>query len=95
MSTDTAHSLADSFDTPLGPEPVRVADNLWGQESDVYFSVKQWWGIVQEWLTALLVWQGMQELEAEEIAVLPGMEELANLFWVVDHYEGGLFDVII
>ncbi len=35
LSTDAAHSLADSFDMPLGPEPVRVADNLWGQESDV------------------------------------------------------------
>ena len=95
MSTDTAHSLADSFDTPLGPEPVQVAENLWAQESDVYFSIKTWWGVVQEWLTALLVWQGMQELEAEEIAVLPGMEELANLFWVTYHYESGNYDVVI
>lgn len=95
MSTDTAHSLADSFDMPLGPQPVQVTDNLWAQESDVYFSIKTWWGIVQEWLTALLIWQGMQELEAEEIAVLPGMEELANLFWVSDHYESGTYDVVI
>jgi len=74
LSTDAAHSLADSFDTPLGPEPTQVAENLWAQESDVYFNIKKWWGIVQEWLTALLVWQGMQEMEAEEVAVLPGME---------------------
>jgi arsenite/tail-anchored protein-transporting ATPase len=95
MSTDSAHSLADSFDMPLGPEPVAVAENLWAQESDVYFSIKTWWGVVQEWLTALLVWQGMQELEAEEIAVLPGMEELANLFWMTNHYESGNYDVVI
>jgi arsenite-transporting ATPase len=95
MSTDSAHSLADSFDMPLGPEPVQVAENLWAQESDVYFSIKTWWGVVQEWLTALLVWQGMQELEAEEIAVLPGMEELANLFWVTYHYESGNYDIVI
>jgi arsenite-transporting ATPase len=95
MSTDTAHSLADCFDMPLGPQPVQVANNLWAQESDVYFSIKNWWGIVQEWLTALLIWQGMQELEAEEIAVLPGMEELANLFWVSDHHESGKYDVVI
>jgi arsenite-transporting ATPase len=95
MSTDSAHSLADSFDTPLGPEPVQVAENLWAQESDVYFSIKNFWGIVQEWLTALLVWQGMEELEAEEVAVLPGMEELANLFWVTYHYESGDYDVVI
>jgi arsenite-transporting ATPase len=95
MSTDSAHSLADAFEMPLGPEPTAVADNLWAQESDIFFNVKRWWGIVQEWLTALLIWQGMQELEAEEIAVLPGMEELANLFWVTQHWESGDYDVII
>jgi arsenite/tail-anchored protein-transporting ATPase len=36
ISTDIAHSLADSFDRPLGPEPTEIAPNLWGQESDVY-----------------------------------------------------------
>ena len=95
LSTDAAHSLADSFDAPLGPEPTQVAENLWAQESDVYFNVKNWWGIVQEWLTALLVWQGMREMEAEEIAVLPGMEELASLLWITRNYESGNFDVVV
>ena len=95
LSTDSAHSLADSFDTPLGPEPTQVAENLWAQESDVYFNIKNWWGIVQEWLTALLVWQGMREMEAEEVAVLPGMEELANLLWITRNYESGKFDTVI
>jgi arsenite/tail-anchored protein-transporting ATPase len=95
LSTDSAHSLADSFDVPLGPEPVPVAENLWAQESDVYFNIKNWWGIVQEWLTALLVWQGMREMEAEEVAVLPGMEELANLLWVTRNYESGNYDVVV
>ena len=95
LSTDAAHSLADSFDVPLGPEPTQVADNLWAQESDVYFNIKNWWGIVQEWLTALLVWQGMREMEAEEVAVLPGMEELANLLWITRNYESGMFDTVI
>jgi arsenite/tail-anchored protein-transporting ATPase len=95
LSTDAAHSLADSFDKPLGPEPTQVADNLWAQESDVYFNIKNWWGIVQEWLTALLVWQGMQEMEAEEVAILPGMEELANLLWITRNYESGKFDTVI
>jgi arsenite-transporting ATPase len=95
LSTDAAHSLADSFDVPLGPEPTQVTENLWAQESDVYFNIKNWWGIVQEWLTALLVWQGMREMEAEEIAVLPGMEELANLLWITRNYESGNFDTVI
>lgn len=95
MSTDSAHSLADSFDMPLGPEPVQVAENLWAQETDVYYNMKTWWGVVQEWLTALLVWQGMQELEAEEVALVPGMDELANLLWITRNYSSGDFDVVI
>jgi arsenite-transporting ATPase len=95
MSTDSAHSLADSFDMPLGPEPVQVAENLWAQETDVYYNMKKQWGVVQEWLTALLVWQGMQELEAEEVAVVPGMDELANLLWITRNYGSGNFDVVI
>ena len=95
LSTDAAHSLADSFDVPLGPEPTQVAENLWAQESDVYFNIKKWWGIVQEWLTALLIWQGMREMEAEEVAVLPGMEELASLLWITRNYESDKFDVVV
>jgi arsenite-transporting ATPase len=95
LSTDAAHSLADSFDTPLGPEPTQVAENLWAQESDVYFNIKHFWGIVQEWLTALLVWQGMREIDADEVAVLPGMDELASLFWITRNYESGQFDTVI
>ena len=95
MSTDSAHSLADSLDVPLGPEPVPVAENLWAQETDVYYNMKEQWGVVQEWLTALLVWQGMQEMEAEEVALVPGMDELANLLWITRNYGSGDFDVVI
>src|SRR3712207_8056143 len=40
MSTDLAHSLADSLDTKLAPEPVQVAPNLWAQETDVYHNLR-------------------------------------------------------
>ena len=35
ISTDPAHSLGDSFDIELGPSPVQIAENLWGQEVSV------------------------------------------------------------
>ena len=38
ISTDSAHSLADSFDRALGATPTRISDNLWGQELDVLYS---------------------------------------------------------
>jgi len=95
MSTDAAHSLADSFDVTLGPEPVPVAPNLWGQELDVLYQMEKYWSTVQDYFTALLAWRGMDELIAEETAVLPGMEELASLLQVVGHHDSGNYDVII
>jgi arsenite-transporting ATPase len=95
LSTDPAHSLADAFGTPLGPEPVPVASNLWGQETDVYYNLRRWWGTVHNWLRALLLWQGVDEMEADEVAAVPGMEELANLLWVNHHHESGDYDVVV
>ena len=40
MSTDLAHSLADSFDLPLGPEPGQIGPNLWAQETDIYYNLR-------------------------------------------------------
>jgi len=95
LSTDPAHSLADAFGTPLAPEPVPVASNLWGQETDVYYNLRRWWGTVHNWLRALLLWQGVDEMEADEVAAVPGMEELANLLWVNHHHESGDYDVVV
>lgn len=95
MSADAAHSLADSLEARLGPEPAPVAPNLWAQESDVYYNLDKWWGTVQEWIKALLAWQGVDELVADDVAVVPGMEELGNLLWVNSHARCGEFDVVI
>lgn len=95
FSTDSAHSLGDSFDEPIGPEPTEMAPNLWAQETDVYYNLEKYWGTVRDWLAALMSWRGVDEVVAEEIAVIPGMEELANLLWINKHYAEGKFDVII
>lgn len=95
LSTDLAHSLADSFDTRLGPEPQVLAENLWAQESDIYYNLDRYWNTVQRWINALFAWRGVGGLVAEELAVLPGMDELANLLWIDTHKKSGKFDVII
>jgi arsenite-transporting ATPase len=96
LSTDLAHSLADSLDVPLGPEPIKVAENLWAQETDIYNNLQTHWGIVQEWLNAILRWSGeVNSVVADELTVLPGMDELANLLWINRHRESGLYDVIV
>ena len=95
MSTDAAHSLGDSLDCPLGPEPVSISPNLWAQESDILYNIETHWGTVKKWLAALMAWRGVDEIVAEEIAVLPGMEELANLLWVYYYEQKQEYDVIV
>ncbi len=95
LSTDTAHSLADSFDTPLGPEPIEIGPNLWGQEVDVYHSIEKYWARLHRYLAAVFTWRGVGELIAEEVAVIPGMEEGAGLLWIDKHYQEAEFDVIV
>lgn len=95
LSTDLAHSLADSFDLGLGPEPVQIAPNLWAHESDIYYNLDRYWHAVQKWINALFAWRGLDDLVAEEMAVLPGMDELANLLWIDSHQKSGQFDVVI
>ena len=77
LSTDLAHSLADSLDLPLGPEPTEVAPLLWAQEPDVHHNMQTHWGTIQEWLKAALAWRGgVDGLVAEEVSIIPGMEPI-------------------
>jgi len=95
LSTDIAHSLADAFDVPLGAEPTKIAENLWGQEPDVYFNIGRYWRTIQTYMTQLFSWRGLDEVMAEEMTILPGMDELGNLLWIADHVESELYDVIV
>jgi arsenite-transporting ATPase len=95
LSTDIAHSLADAFDRPLGPEPTEIAPNLWGQEPDVYYNIARYWRTIQAYVSELFAWRGLDEVMAEEMTVLPGMDELGNLLWITDHVDSGLYDVIV
>jgi arsenite/tail-anchored protein-transporting ATPase len=95
LSTDIAHSLADAFDIPLGPEPTLIAPNLWGQEPDVYHNIARYWATIQRYMAELFSWRGLDEVLAEEMTVLPGMDELGNLLWIADHVESNEYDVIV
>ncbi len=95
LSTDIAHSLADAFDVPLGPEPREIVPNLWGQEPDVYYNIQRYWRTIQTYVTELFSWHGLDEVMAEEMTILPGMDELGNLLWIADHVDSGRFDTIV
>jgi arsenite-transporting ATPase len=95
FSTDIAHSLADVFGAELGPQPREIAPNLWGQESDVFYNVARYWGQIQEYAASVLRWRGLDEVLAEEMTVLPGMDEVGSLLWIAEHHDSGDYDVIV
>jgi len=95
LSTDAAHSLGDSFDRKLGPEPIEIAPNLWAQESEVFHNIDKYWGTIQEYVSSLLRWRGLDDVMAEEMSVLPGMDELASLLWIAEHFDSGHYDLIV
>ena len=95
MSTDIAHSLGDAFDRELGPTPLEIVPNLWAQESDVFFNVARYWGRIQEYAASVLRWRGLDEVMAEEMTVLPGMDEVGSLLWIADHHDSDAYDVVV
>lgn len=95
LSTDLAHSLADSLDTKLAAEPVRVRENLWAQEVDVYHEIHRHWGKIQEYIMGVLTWRGLNEMIAEEMTIFPGMEELSSLLLITRYQQEGKYDVCI
>jgi arsenite-transporting ATPase len=95
FSTDIAHSLSDALNISLGPEPVEIAPNLWGQEPDVFYNVQHYWSTIQRYVATLFSWHGLDEVMAEEMTILPGMDELGSLLWIADHLDQNRFDVIV
>jgi len=95
LSTDPAHSLADSFDLELGHDPIKIADNLWGAELDALRELEGNWGAVKRYITQVLQARGLDGVQAEELAILPGMDEIFGLVRVKRHYDDGDFDVLI
>ncbi|HEV3226183.1 MAG TPA: ArsA family ATPase [Acidimicrobiales bacterium] len=95
MSTDPAHSLADAFGEALGPLPTAVTDHLWGQELDAQERMEESWGEIQDYLMEIFNWAGLDAIEAEELAVFPGLDEVFSLSDIKLHASSGEWDVLV
>jgi len=95
LSTDPAHSLADSLDKEVGNEPTLITDRLYAQEIDVNVELKNNYHVIQKFISEYLRRQGFDQVVAEEFAVFPGMEELFSLLKVRQYFSSGEYDVII
>jgi arsenite-transporting ATPase len=98
LSADPAHSLGDVLGERLGPAPRALASAgglLHAAEIDARDAMERHWGAVRDWLVAVFRYQGIEEAVAEELALLPGAEELSALLAVEEEVRRGAFDLIV
>ena len=79
LSTDAAHSLADAFGAPVGPDPTEVASRLFVQQVDAQLRFQQSWAEIQGYLLTVLDVAGVDPVAAEELTVIPGAAEVLAL----------------
>jgi arsenite-transporting ATPase len=79
LSTDAAHSLGDAFGVRLGSDPVEIEGGLYGQQLDSQRAFETSWREIQHYLREVLEQGGVDPIEAEELTVLPGAEEVLAL----------------
>lgn len=101
MSLDPAHSLSDAFDLDRSlmdknrGQPIQAGENLWVQELDVHEEISKHWREVHSYLSLLLNTSGIDDILAEELAILPGMEEINALLYINKYVREQLYDLII
>ncbi len=95
LSTDAAHSLADAFGVPIGPEPTRVADRLFVQQVDAQQRFERSWVEIQGYLLSVLDAAGVDPITAEELTVIPGAEEVLALLELRTQVLSGEWDVVV
>ncbi|HEX2909723.1 MAG TPA: ArsA family ATPase [Chloroflexia bacterium] len=95
VSTDLAHSLADSLGVTLKSTPTEIAHNLWAQEINVLDEVREHWSKLEGYFAAMLKKKGAEDVVAEELALLPGMDEIISLLQIWKHARSGSYDAVI
>ena len=101
MSVDPAHSLADSFDLTTGlfhgqtSDPYQVRERLDIQEVNIQKEIRRHWKEISSYVVSVLRTTGISDVEAEELAILPGMEELSAMMHVNQYRRDGRYDVIV
>ncbi len=101
MSVDPAHSLSDSFDLGadlfggVTADPYDVSPNLLIQEVNIQKEIKRHWKEIASYVVAILRTSGISEVEAEELAILPGMEELSAMMYVNEYRKQNRYEVIV
>ncbi len=95
MSTDSAHSLSDSIEVPIGNTITRIAKNLDGLEIDILKELEDNWNEIRTYVFSVFASQGMDEISAKEMAIFPGMEFIAALFYLDRFSKNNEYDLVV
>ncbi len=103
LSTDPAHSVSDVLGVQVGADPAPVAgvSGLWAAQVDTRIRFEQAWSDIRRYLVDVLAARGVADVQAEELTVLPGADEIVALLEVHRYATGsfvgssGGFDVIV
>ena len=101
MSVDPAHSLADAFDLETNlfhektGDPYIIDEKLSIHEVNIQKEIKRHWREISSYVISVLRTTGINDVEAEELAILPGMEELSALMYVNQFRREERYDVIV
>jgi len=101
MSIDPAHSLADAFDLDTElfhvqtSDPLAINDRLSIQELNIQKEIKRHWQEISSYVSSVLRTTGISGVEAEELAILPGMEELSAMMYINQYRREQRYDVIV
>ncbi|HWR53294.1 MAG TPA: TRC40/GET3/ArsA family transport-energizing ATPase [Bryobacteraceae bacterium] len=101
MSIDPAHSLADSFDLEMElfhgrtADPLPINDRLSIQELNIQKEIRRHWQEISSYIVSVLRTTGIGGVEAEELAILPGMEELSAMMYINQYRREARYDVIV
>lgn len=101
MSIDPAHSLADSFDLEVElfhtrtSDPLAINERLSIFELNIQREVKRHWQQISSYVISVLRTTGIGDVEAEELAILPGMEELSAMMYINQYRRENRYDVIV
>ena len=101
MSIDPAHSLGDAFDLETDlfhittSDPLAINDQLSIQELNIQKEIKRHWQEISSYVSSVLRTTGISGVEAEELAILPGMEELSAMMYINQYRREKRYDVIV
>ncbi|MEZ5140944.1 MAG: ArsA family ATPase [Acidimicrobiales bacterium] len=95
LSTDPAHSLADAVALPIGSDPTELDERLYGQQLDATERLEESWGEIRAWMVEVFDWAGADAVEAEELSVVPGLDEVFALADLKRFAASGEWDLLV